>query len=176
MIEIDNNDDYFLVKENNILVKIGKNKFNYELQIINNNEEINITLYNINLIFKIKNNSYISFNLYNNYISFNNGFDIINNDKHHYTTSQIQKAGLLYTNSKIVCSEDYICNINYNSYIIDKIKNNIKLFFLNKINMSYNDFNNILNKYNIRLNKYIYYYKINDEIYNIKLQDIFIHL
>jgi len=171
MIEIQNNDEYFLVKENNILIKIGKNR--NELQIINNNEEININNI-INIVINTINNSYIGFNLYNDCISFNHGFDIINENKYFYTTSQIQKTGMLYTNSKMECCEDYICNIIYNSDIINKILKKIKSFFLNKINMSYNEFNNLLNSYNIKLNKNIFHYKMNNTIYTINLQDIFI--
>jgi hypothetical protein len=175
MIEIQNNDDYFIIKENQILIKIGKNKNSYILQIINNNEEINIDKNNIFVIFNIMNKSYIGFNIYNDCISFNHGFDIINDDKCFYTISQIQKTGMFYTNSKMECTEDYICNIIYNSYIINKILNKIKLFFSNKINISYNEFNNLLKNHNIKFDIYIYHYKINNLIYIINLQDIFIH-
>ena len=126
-------------------------------------------------MFKTSPNSYIGFNIYNNFISFNQGFDIIDNNIHPYTTLQIQKNGILYTNSKIECSEDHICNIAYNPYIIDKILKNIKSFFSNKINISYNEFNTLLNQYNIQFKKHIYYYKINNSTYAINLQDIFIY-
>ena len=173
MIEIQNNDDFFLIKDMNITIKINKNSNTFE--IINNNEEIIIDNNNIKLLFNMINNSYIGFDLYNHFIQFYTGFDIINNTKYFYTTSQIQKNGLAYTNSQMECNEDYICCIKYNSYIISKVLKNIKTFFTNKINITYNEFIQIINDYNIQFNiKMCYSYKMNDTIYKLNIQDIFI--
>jgi hypothetical protein len=172
MIEIKDTDEYFLIKENDILIKIKKNKF--EIQIINKNEEIIIDKYDIKMILNIINNSYISFCLYNECICFNNGYNIINDNKYYFTTSEIQKKGVMFTNSIIECDENHICKINYNSFIINKILKKIKNFFLNKLNMSYNEFIELLNKYNITLYNNLFHHKINNSIQIINLQELFI--
>ena len=175
MVEIINDDDYFIIKDNNISIKIGKNKSNYDLQIINNYEEIIIDNNNIKLICNIDDNSFIGINLYNYGIECNFGFEIKNNKYYYNTVSQIQSKGVKYTNSKLECTDDYICYIKYNSFIINKILKQLKLFFENKINISYNTFIKMIetNKTNINP-KMLYSYKINDKIYMLDIKDIFL--